>query len=165
MHIEADQHGDGDRGRHNGGAQGMCFMALTTVSPSAEISTIRIMQVPTKAAFPAMAPSSSRAIWPRLRTPTRRACSRVSTGKDTGLRGLRRRRWAAGRQAMCQETNGRGASGKRWSGGRLLIGPQAARIHSDRIGRAGVVMALRQSQKANGLPCRLYPSWVTDAAA
>jgi hypothetical protein len=47
----------------------------------------------------------------------------------------------------------------------LLIGPQAARIHSDRIGRAGVVMALRQSQKAKGLPCRLYPSWVTDAAA
>ena len=76
-------------------AQGLCFMALTTVSPSAEISTIRIMKVPTKAALPAMRPSSSRAIWPRLRAPTRRA---------------------SGRQALHQETNGRGASGKRWRG-------------------------------------------------
>ncbi len=59
-------------------AHGLCFMALTTVSPSAEISTIRIMKVPIKAALPAMGPSSSRAIWPRLRPSRRSEKNRVT---------------------------------------------------------------------------------------
>jgi hypothetical protein len=52
-------------------AQGLCFMAFTITRPSTEIRITRIIRVPTSAAPPPTGPSSSRAIWPRLR-PSRR---------------------------------------------------------------------------------------------
>ena len=52
-------------------AQGLCFIAFTTTSPSTAIRMIMIVSVPMIAARPPTGPSSSRAIWPRLR-PSRR---------------------------------------------------------------------------------------------
>ena len=52
-------------------AHGLCFIALTTTSPSTAIRMIMMVSVPRMAANPPTGPSSSRAIWPRLR-PLRR---------------------------------------------------------------------------------------------
>ena len=43
-------------------AQGLCFMALTTTSPSTAIRMIMINSVPMRAANPPTGPNSSRAI-------------------------------------------------------------------------------------------------------
>ena len=55
-------------------AQGLCFMTLTITSPSTALRMIMMMSVPMSAAKPPSGPSSSRAIWPRLR-PSRRVDS------------------------------------------------------------------------------------------
>jgi len=52
-------------------AHGLCFIAFTTTSPSTAIRITMIKNVAISAAMPPMLPSSSRAIWPRLR-PSRR---------------------------------------------------------------------------------------------
>ncbi len=52
-------------------AQGLCFMALTTTRPSTAMTITTIISVPSMAAVPPTAPSSSRAICPRL-LPLRR---------------------------------------------------------------------------------------------
>ena len=52
-------------------AHGLCCMALTITSASTAIRMTMIIIVPTSAAQPPTGPSSSRAIWPRLR-PSRR---------------------------------------------------------------------------------------------
>ncbi len=53
-------------------AQGLCFIALTMTRPSTAMMITTIISVPMTAAVPPTGPSSSRAIWPRLR-PSRRA--------------------------------------------------------------------------------------------
>ena len=58
-------------------AQGLCFMTLTITSPSTAIRMIMMSSVPMSAAKPPTGPSSSRAIWPRLRPSRRVESSRI----------------------------------------------------------------------------------------
>ena len=48
-------------------AHGLCFSAFTTTRPRTAMRMIMIIVAPTSAAQPPSGPSSSRAIWPRLR--------------------------------------------------------------------------------------------------
>ncbi len=59
-------------------AQGLCFSAFTTTRPSTAIRMIMIIAAPISAAQPPTGPSSSRAIWPRLR-PWRRVDRNMMT--------------------------------------------------------------------------------------